>query len=197
MVTARRRSSDVVDSRNGSGRIEHPNQMELPGTSDEIQVWRKKLAVDKDKLDDCVIEHPEDIYHVADQHLLAIARRDKLKFDIDVAEAEEAARYRDEAVANERKLTEGALKELLVLDDRLKSLRLKLLAADRAVGAWLALKIGFENRAKMLPSAVSMYLARYGSGSVTVRDARDRVVEQVKAARPDERFRSRRGSNAE
>lgn len=142
-------------------------EVENKPTLSSLERHRRKLVIDKDRLDDCLIEQPEVYYHVAEAHSLAIAERDAVKLDIEVAEAEEGQKIRDEAAQREEKLTEGGLKEQLLLTPRIQKLRRERLDLETQISAWTALKEAFQQRSYMLRELVPMHLSRFNSGSMT------------------------------
>lgn len=130
--------------------------------------YRAQLAIDKDQLDECLVQQPELYYHVAEELSHAVARRDALKIDADIAEAEEARRLRDLAEREERKMTEGALKEELTLSPRLQRLRRERVEAEAEISSWVVLKESFQQRSYMLRELVPMHLSRFNSGSMNL-----------------------------
>lgn len=150
-----------------------------PIKSGTVGRYREDLVIDKDKLDDCLVQQPELYYHVAEAFSQAVAERDALKYEIELAEAEEGKKIRDRAVALEEKLTEANLKEQLLLLPRLNKLRLERLHQETLVGSWQALKEAYQQRSYMLRELVPMYLSRLSSGSVRIGSPRDQLSDTI------------------
>jgi hypothetical protein len=157
--------------------------------ADDLDRYRKYLAIDKDDLDQCLVRQPELYYHVADAYSQAVAERDATKFDIEVAEAEEAQAIRNQAAKNEEKVTESSVKEQLVLSPRLQKLRRTQAAQKEAAEAWMALMDAYKQRSYMLREMVPMYLSRLSTGSVTA--PRQAIAETVRRTAGEERMRRR------
>lgn len=158
---------------------------------DLIKRYRKDLAIDKDHLDDCLSKQPELYYHVAEAHSQAVADRDALKVDIELAEAEEGRRIRDEAAQLDEKLTEASLREQLTLTPRLQRLRQERLELEALINSWLALKESYQQRSYMLRELVPMYLSRLSSGSVRAPGPRQQLADEIRDRAGEERTRRR------
>jgi hypothetical protein len=155
-----------------------------------LERFRKHLAIDKDELDACLIEQPEIFDHVADAHSLAIADRDATKLDLDEAEAEEGSKIRDRAAQMEEKLTEASVREQLILSSRLRILRRQHLEKKAIVDRWAALKESFHQRNYMLRELAPMQTARmFSSGNAVRVGSREAVSDSIKGRIDEERGR--------
>lgn len=180
MAIARRRSSSVEDSREPSP---------APRAS-KLEQLRSGLVIDKDNLDDCLVQQPELYYHVAEAFSHAIATRDALKLDIEIAEAREAKLIRELAAEADEKLTEAGLREQLALIPELQKLRRRRIEEESNISAWQALKEAFTQRSYMLRELVPMHLSRFNSGSVS--SPRTQMADAARERAGEERVR--RGS---
>lgn len=155
-----------------------------------IEDYRDRLAIDRDHLDDCLVEQPELYYHVSEQYSLAVAERDATKLDLDHTEAKEAQRFRDEAVKLEEKLTVDGLKEKLVLSPKLQDLREELIRQKAKIDAWSSLLEALRQRSYMLRELVAIQLSRLATtGSVTA--SRDSMISDARVRQGEERRRRR------
>lgn len=150
--------------------------------------FREGLVIDKDDLDECLIQQPELYYHVAEAHSLATAERDAIKLDLEIWEAEEGQKIRDRAAIDEEKLTEGGLKEQLLLIPRIQQLRRKKLEQEGEISNWLALKEAFQQRSFMLRELVPIVLQRY-SGNMS--GPRAAIADDIHLRLREDRARKR------
>src|SRR6184192_378855 len=88
----------------------------------KLERYRALLALDRDDLDSAVADQPELFNKVADAHTLAVAERDALDLDLERMQAKVAGVYRQQAADNQEKMTEGALKEKVILHVDVKRL---------------------------------------------------------------------------
>lgn len=163
-------------------------QMELP----ERSQFEKQIEIDRDGLDDCLIQHAELHHKVADAAALAVARRDWLKKRVEEVEAEEDNRIRATAERNEEKITEPFVKKQIAGSDKVSAANKEYLYAKLEADRWAALRdAGFEQRSYMLKLLVSMYLSRLSGASVGT--AYGDMAEVNRARAGAERNRRRRG----
>ena len=156
--------------------------------NNNLERFRQQLVIDKDDLDQCLMNQPELVWHVADAHSLAVAEFDAAKLDLEIAEAEEAQKIRDHAAKMEEKITEGGVKEELTLIKRIQTLRRDNIERKRIVAEWAGLKEAFDNRKYMLREIVPMYLSKFGTGTITPRP-RDALAENVRQRAGEARAR--------
>jgi hypothetical protein len=123
---------------------------------------RSKLSIDKDDLDEALVEQPDLYYHVADAYVTAVAERDASKLDLEQATAELDEQYRKKAVEEEEKLTEAALRNKIISTPRIQKLEKDLLYLRAEADRWQALKEAFQQRSFMLRELVAMYVRRLG-----------------------------------
>jgi len=127
---------------------------------------RKALIVDRDELDDAVIGQPELYYHVAEQHVLACGRRDKLKLDLEEAEANADKMLRLQAAKMETKVTEAHLRQAIALQPEVANLQRGYTEARTEADLWDALRDAYQQRGRLLPSLVQMHLSRLRTTSM-------------------------------
>lgn len=157
--------------------------------------FRSKLAYDTDGITVTVTEHPEQFERVGRGAAFATARHDSLKYDVELEEARVAKIVREDAAAEDKKLTDKAVETEVAATASVQRLKRELLEAKSELGQWAALKEAWAQRSYMLKESVSIYLARMtGSSSVTApRDAlADSNRERAGELRKEQGFRRNR-----
>ena len=131
------------------------------GSRDDL---RQYLSIDKNALDECLMEQPQIYAQVADSVANAEADRDSLQltFDETWAELDKTVRSRPLQEA-EKRLTDKAIEQQLRTLPKIKALSLGLQDAKREAKLWRALEKAFEQRADMLKKLVDLHLrSTYG-----------------------------------
>ena len=123
---------------------------------------RLKLSIDKDDLDEALVEQPDLYYHVADAYVTAVAERDAAKLDLEQATAELDKQFREAAAAAEEKMTETSLQRKIATTPRIMTLERDMLRYRVDADRWQALKEAFQQRSFMLRELVAMYVRRLG-----------------------------------
>lgn len=113
---------------------------------DQLTRYKKRLKIDVDDLDTELQRHSELLFHVGEQTVLAISRREELKEDIKCAEADFAASRR----ATGEKVTEAQIKREIEESVKFHELREGIIEATAVVGKWEALKEAFRSRGFLL-----------------------------------------------
>lgn len=127
---------------------------------------RGQLSIDKDALDDCLMEQPDLYYYVAEGYALAVAARDAAKLDLEQTTAEKAERIRAAALAADEKLTEASISRQLATDTDIADLEEGLLELRAKADMWQALKEAFQQRSFMLRELVQMLVSRLSAGAL-------------------------------
>ena len=126
----------------------------------EVERFKPHLAIDKNNLDDCLIEQPEVYYHVSEALVKATAERDAIKLQLEEATAAEDQNIRTVAVRMGEKLTEASIQNKLTLVPAVKVLADKLVKQSGKVGELAALKEAFSQRSFMLRELVALFIAQ-------------------------------------
>lgn len=151
------------------------------------------IKIDKHSLDECVMQQPELFYRVAEKLALEISLRDELKDKLTVVQAEVDELVRMDAAKNETKVTESAIKNLVVQHPDVVSVRNTLARLNKSVGLLQALKESYSQRSYMLKELVSLFLASYyGDETATASGAKDRTYAKNRKAMQDERARRKK-----
>lgn len=124
---------------------------------------RSFLEIDKNALDDCLMEQPEIYARVAEAVALAEAERDAAQLGLEELGAELDKQLRGEAAKGDKRLTDKALDQLLKDLPRVQAAHRELLEAKKQAKLWRALEKAFEQRADMLKKLVDLHLrSTYG-----------------------------------
>ncbi len=167
--------------------------------ADLIEELKGTLNIDKNALDEELVQSPELLFKVSDAYIAAIDIRDALKNDLAVAEAEADKAIRANADKSGEKVTEGSIKaRVLTHKDRVKAYNAFLdakLAADR-LGA---LKEAFTLRGYAIRELCQLFTSNYYQERSIRRDAREDAIvykgtrkklEVRRKGQRDERVRS-------
>ena len=124
----------------------------------EENALRRKIAFDRDALDDAIEEQAGLFLQCADAVAMAISRRDEAKSAMDLEFAKACDRARTGAI---EKKTESGIKEAAQLDK--KHMAAEAAHRDAKLEADLAssLRESFEMRGKMLREMAQLYIAGY------------------------------------
>lgn len=140
---------------------------------------RSKLSIDKDDLDEALVEQPDLYYHVADAYVTAVAERDSAKLNLEQATAVLDEQFRKQAIEDEEKMTEAALRNKITSAPRIQVLEKELLYLRAEADRWQALKEAYQQRSFMLRELVAMYVRRLGDLSIDrgSHDARSAIAQ--------------------
>lgn len=121
------------------------------------------LSIDKNALDECLMEQPEIYSRVAEAVANSEAERDASQLDLDELTAELDKETRSNAAKAEEKLTDAAVKQRLAAMPKIQDLSRVLLDKKKDAKLWRALEKSFEQRADMLKKLVDLHLrSAYG-----------------------------------
>lgn len=132
----------------------------------DLETLREQLQIDRDDLDTCLVEQPDLYYHVAEAYVLAVAKRDEAKLDLEQATADLDKQFREAAAAAEEKVTEAALSRKLASAPRIQKLERELLGLRVEADKWQALKEAFQQRSFMMRELVAMFIRRMSDVSL-------------------------------
>lgn len=127
---------------------------------DPAERFKSLLAIDRDVLDDCLMEQPQVYYDVSEACVRSTATRDQVKLEFEELTAQLDQDIRAEAVAKEEKLTEASLQNRLRTLPKIQEKQRELLAAKKEADDWQALKEAFQQRSFMLRELVALYIAQ-------------------------------------
>lgn len=145
--------------------------------------WFENMAlgikIDRDALDDCLVQQPQLYYEVSERLALAISRRDAQKDEVKVVESEVDEIVRQDAVEEEKKITEAGVKAQVAQHKDVIAARKMLTQLDTEIGRLSALKEAYSQRSHALRELCGLYAANYwGDGSGGSRAGTDRKNAQ-------------------
>lgn len=136
---------------------------------------RAFLSIDKDALDDCLMEQPDAFEKVGQAYVYAVADRDALELDLEEARAELDQKFRLQAAkeasdaerAKEDKkkavkvirITDKAIDALIRDTPRVRQLSDHFLSACEEADRWKALKEAYLQRSHMLTALVDLRIS--------------------------------------
>ena len=147
-------------------------------TTELIAGLERALRIDRHALDEALQQQPDLYYRGAQALALAKSRMDAAKEAAADLESDVEIGIREEVVAREEKLTEGAIKAMLRSDPQVREAAQKYLALKREVGQLSALVDSYEQRSYMLRELVGLYIAGYNSDNTAQRNHGNLLVER-------------------
>lgn len=151
---------------------------------------RQALLIDKNSLDDDLVEQPDLFYRVSEQYTQARSFQDQIKTEITQLESELGAQIREEAELNKAKVTVDAVKQEIAGSPKMIALQKEFWDAATTVGKWASLKESYDMRASALKSLVQLYASNYFSvqtGSRPRAEAMTRLADEARAEGGNER----------
>lgn len=122
---------------------------------------KSRLAIDKNNIDQEVIEQPELYYHAAEQAAMATSEYDAKKEESKRVFAEVYSEYRTESESIGKKATEASLNAQVEIDTRVVQIKEELTKALLNKETSAALKEAFIQRGYMLKELCSMYVSGF------------------------------------
>lgn len=161
---------------------------------DLIKEFESFLLIDRDALDDALIQQPDLIYRVTNKVVERISQRDAAKQDLNEVEALADAEIRRDAQIAEEKITADQVKAAIKVNKKVQQAADKLADLTYRVNQWGALKEAFVARGHVLRDLVSLYGNNYWSDASSGRAAarkRDAGGEEARDALARERRSTR------
>jgi hypothetical protein len=138
----------------------------MMGTNDKIKRYNDLLQIDRDALDEALIQQPGLFLEVSQRYAEAVSERDAYKDGVEVTRAKRSLAIRSE-LSSSGKVTEASVAAQIELDDDYREAVGVYLAAKARADKWMAVKEAFQQRAFVLKDLASLYIAGYfGSDSV-------------------------------
>ena len=162
---------------------------------DRFNELKVALKIDEDDLDRMLVEQPELFHEVADQHALAISRRDRAKASMDQVSADLYLGIRKQGAKQKGdKPSETAIKQMIEIDSDFQAAQSEYLTLKRWTDRWEGLRTGFKDRSYMLRELSSAATGRMymdGSGGKQKRSAEGNIAERNKEEAGELRHRKR------
>lgn len=157
-----------------------------------LKAAEELLRIERSLLDEECRTQAEVFYRIASNYTIAVSRRDAEKDKLVGVDAEVADNYRREAELNNKKMTEGKLKELVQLDPRHKKAFISYSDCKLEADKWGILKDSFLQRATMLKELCGLYISGYFAdvivkGDDNTREVRYKVDRKRRQQKRDEK----------
>lgn len=123
---------------------------------DEKPNYRASLAIDPDRLDDCLVEQPELYSHVAEAYAIAVSVRDEAKLELEEAAADLDRQLRIAAVKKEERVTDKTIEKWITTMPKIKELTRKFLDTKKEADLWGALEKSYNQRLSALKELVGL-----------------------------------------
>lgn len=130
-------------------------------TKATISDLRDKLLVDRNNLDEELIQQPSLYFDISEQSVFARSRRDLAELDAKNIGARLDREIREDAVKAGDKITEAGVKAAIEDTDEMKAARLDCLHKSEEVAQLEALREAFSQRGHALKHLVELFLAGY------------------------------------
>lgn len=180
----------------GASVSKNGKQLPLDQSIRLLEQYAELLQIDKNDLDNALIEQSSIYYRVGEAYATAISYRDYAKSNIDKVRADTDRLVRRKAQEESERVTEAQVANR-ILDDVLYQKAVDdHLEWKTVADKWSALRDSFERRAYALRDLVQLWIAGYYADSVGRADkmeARDRTASTNRQALIEERLRRRQG----
>jgi DNA-directed RNA polymerase subunit L len=123
----------------------------------DIDEFRKYLKIDKQALDDEVMQQPSLFFEVSEAYTLAVAERDALKEELNVTDAKYFLNHR----RSDPKATDTAIKNRVSIENGHQQAFTEYLEAKEYADKLSALKDAFNQRSEMLKALGRLYASNY------------------------------------
>jgi hypothetical protein len=129
---------------------------------EKLVEYKERLKIDKNALDDEVVEQPELFWHVSNEFALAVSQRDSKKESYQRIHAILSRDLRKEIEDKEgKKPTEAAISAAIERHVDYKTRRDEYLHSAFRAQSWKALMESFEQRGHMLKQLVTLFGSNY------------------------------------
>jgi len=161
--------------------VKPDREEEHSGPQADPQEYREKLVLDRDNLDEAALQQASLYEEVGEQRILAVSYRDELEYQKDQLYAELDAAVREEALEDEKKITEAAIKAKIAGKPEMMRLQKKFMAASRAVSQWQLLERAFDQRLTAMKILAQQYASGYFTRSgITAGDEKAREERRAR-----------------
>lgn len=137
------------------------------------------LVINRDLLDQELIDQPQHFLLAAEECVLAISKRDAVKEQAKQLDAELLLSFREDLESKGKKPTEATLSALIEGHPVRKKLRTDLLEASRDVDILEAVKEAYSQRSWMLRELCSLYVAGFFSVTSVKGKDQSNVLEKA------------------
>lgn len=146
---------------------------------DQFSNYRDLLVIDKNALDDELIQQPMRFFEISDLHTAAIATRDKAKEELMLKDAILQAKHRRQLEDAGERPTIQAIEERVIADPTHVKFRDAYIDAKTHADECYAMKESFQQRSYMLRELVALYIAGYYATSAMTNPKRKGAGESA------------------
>lgn len=133
----------------------------------QVDLYRANLQIDRNALDQVLIEQPQHYFTVAEEYANAVSVADRLKDELRTLEGQLNLAYRAEKEAAGEKFTESQILALVQSDESRIAKYSQLVDAQRDVATWMALRDAFTQRSYVLKDLVALFgLGYFASNNI-------------------------------
>jgi hypothetical protein len=155
------------------------------GLLEELAGFKARLLIERDNLDQELIEQPQLYYEVSENLAQSVGRRDAKKNELKRLEAELFTYYMQE-LGKSAKPTQAKVEAAVGQDEDYQGLYGEYLDANREADLWLAMKEAYSQRSYVLKDLCSLHISGYFSNSSvqgkTVNAYSDKSYEEGRVA---------------
>lgn len=145
----------------------------------EFKRLEELLKIDKNGLDEAIIEQPEAFYEISQAYVFSVSLRDKAAEELKQIDAQVDLEIREEFEKLGKKVTEKIVdSEVRSSDDHCKAYQ-HYLDCKSDAEKLLALKESFIQRSYMLRELCGLYISGYGISDSSIRSDSDMKSERV------------------
>lgn len=136
-----------------------------PDPMAEYEAFRERVKIDRDQLDQSVLEQAQIFSEIGERHVRVCSLRDRAKEDLAMKDSELAREIRARLVKGGQKFTEGQINDEVILHPDRASLNDIYTGYKKAADLWGILRESFEQRMRMLRELVSLHATGYYNSS--------------------------------
>lgn len=185
-VKSKRRNDDYLDDDNVSEPIK---ASDIVFDAKVLLELERGIQIDKDALEESLLEQPNNFYHVSMKLSLWTSRRDAAKQEQQLIEARADAAIRHNAEVAKEKITEKEVESQKRMDEDVRTGLDELLRYNHTVNRFANLKEAYQQRGYVLKELVALYLANYYATNNVSSSPRDRAAEAGKREAHESRQR--------
>lgn len=127
----------------------------------QYEQLKEQLAFSEHALDEAVLHHSQLYFTVCEEYAIACSIRDDAKKNMEESYAQNSLRIRDQALEENKKLTEDLVKQLTLLDHDYKTACKNYLASKLEADLWGALKESYSTRGYMIREMAELWRSNY------------------------------------
>lgn len=159
--------------------------------NEDLDLYRELLRIDKNNLDDALIEQSDIFYRVSEDFVEASSQTDQAKENLAVVDAELDASIRRQMEADDEKITEGKVRAAIQSDGEHEEAYDSWIAAKRKADLLNAMKDSFRMRSTMLKQLAELYISNYFTTESVKGPSKDAQADRNKKAMAEKRRGSR------